>query len=296
MNWTLDQLQSFVYSAQLGSFSAAARKLGKAQSRVSTAVANLEADLGFELFDRSRKLPELTPLGKEMLVEAKGVLEQAQRLQSRALSASKKEEIELVLAVDEAIQVMAFAPIFVELGEAFPNLKLTIINGSREDISLYIEQGKADLGVLFKSRQIDEELEFTSIGQYRLRLIAGQDHPLTRVKAPTIVDLQQYRQFVICDRNGEGRDEPLVAHHWYIDSYFVIGDLVGNGMGWALIPDHIASAQWYRDSLVQLPADNLPVSLTAEVGLIRRRENGIGVVSEWLHHALKNIFIQPSSI
>ncbi|OBT16792.1 LysR family transcriptional regulator [Vibrio sp. UCD-FRSSP16_10] len=293
MNWTLDQLSAFVFSAQLGSFSAAARKLGKAQSRVSTAVANLEADLGFELFDRSRKLPELTPLGKEILIEAKGVLEQAQRLQSRALSVAKDEEIELVLAVDEAIQAMAFAPIFVSLGETFPNLKLTIINGSREDISSYVEQGKADLGVLFKSRQINEELEFTSIGQYRLHLIAGLNHPLTQHNAPSITDLQQFRQLVICDRNGQGRDEPLGTHHWYIDSYYVIGDLVGNGMGWALIPEHIATAQWYKDSLVQLSTTNLPVSLTSDIGLVRRRDSGVGVVSQWLHNSLKNILIEP---
>ncbi|MFT5236303.1 MAG: DNA-binding transcriptional LysR family regulator, partial [Shewanella sp.] len=53
MNWSLNQLEAFVLSVRHGSFSAAARKLGRAQSRISTAISNLEADLGFELFDRS---------------------------------------------------------------------------------------------------------------------------------------------------------------------------------------------------------------------------------------------------
>jgi DNA-binding transcriptional LysR family regulator len=54
MHWTLDQLRKFVATADCGSFSVAARQLGKAQSAVSTAIGLLEADLGLELFDRSR--------------------------------------------------------------------------------------------------------------------------------------------------------------------------------------------------------------------------------------------------
>nr|WP_256717863.1 LysR family transcriptional regulator [Shewanella sp. UCD-KL12] len=76
MNWTLYQLEAFVLSVKHGSFSAAARKLGRAQSRVSTAIANLEIDLGFELFDRSAKLPVLTKLGEDMYIEAQAVLKQ----------------------------------------------------------------------------------------------------------------------------------------------------------------------------------------------------------------------------
>lgn len=51
----------------LGSFSAAARKLGKSQSTVSTAIANLEIDLGLNLFDRSSRKPMLTEHGRVVL-------------------------------------------------------------------------------------------------------------------------------------------------------------------------------------------------------------------------------------
>ncbi len=84
MNWTLDQLSAFVIAVEKGSFSAAARELGKAQSRVSTAVANLEIDLGLELFDRSARLPRLTAAGEQIYQEAKVVLRQCQRLDARA--------------------------------------------------------------------------------------------------------------------------------------------------------------------------------------------------------------------
>ena len=57
MAQSLEALFMFVEAAALGSFSAAARKLGKQQSTVSEAIANLEIDLGLTLFDRSTRRP-----------------------------------------------------------------------------------------------------------------------------------------------------------------------------------------------------------------------------------------------
>ncbi|AOW48278.1 hypothetical protein A4R89_01350 [Acetobacter ascendens] len=63
MNVSLEQLEAFVATADAGSFSAAARRLGRAQSAISTHVANLEVDLGLELFLRTGRTPVLTPEG-----------------------------------------------------------------------------------------------------------------------------------------------------------------------------------------------------------------------------------------
>lgn len=52
MSLSLEQLQAFVATVETGSFSAAARYLGKAQSAISTAVSNLEIDLDNSLFVR----------------------------------------------------------------------------------------------------------------------------------------------------------------------------------------------------------------------------------------------------
>ncbi|ELU07149.1 hypothetical protein CAPTEDRAFT_119712, partial [Capitella teleta] len=70
MSSFFDMLITFVAVAEKGSFSAAARSLGKAQSGVSTTISNLEIDLGVELFDRTHRTPELTPAGRALLREA----------------------------------------------------------------------------------------------------------------------------------------------------------------------------------------------------------------------------------
>lgn len=56
----LQQLETLLMVVNTGSFSAAARKLGKAQSAVSTAISDLEIDLDLQLFDRSGRYPVLT--------------------------------------------------------------------------------------------------------------------------------------------------------------------------------------------------------------------------------------------
>ena len=61
---TLDQLRTFIAAADEGSFSAAGRKLRRAQSVVSQTLANLEAQLGVTLFDRSARYPSLTDEGR----------------------------------------------------------------------------------------------------------------------------------------------------------------------------------------------------------------------------------------
>ena len=61
---TLDQLRTFIAAAEQGSFSAAGRKLRRAQSVVSQTLANLEGQLGVTLFDRSARYPTLTEAAK----------------------------------------------------------------------------------------------------------------------------------------------------------------------------------------------------------------------------------------
>jgi DNA-binding transcriptional ArsR family regulator len=75
MSWSLDAIAAFSTAAELGSFSAAARRLGKSQSTISEAIANLEIDLGVSLFERSGRQPVLTQAGQQLLSHARQLLD-----------------------------------------------------------------------------------------------------------------------------------------------------------------------------------------------------------------------------
>src|SRR5258706_481658 len=81
---SLDQLRVFIAAAETGIFSAAGRKLRRAQSLVSQSVANLEGQLKVKLFDRSAKYPVLTGEGEALDVEAKAVIDRMDGFKARA--------------------------------------------------------------------------------------------------------------------------------------------------------------------------------------------------------------------
>ena len=74
---TLDQLRALVAAGEEGSFSAAGRRLGRAQSAVSQSVQILEDELEVQLFDRSGKAPVLTEAGRAVLAHVLDHLDDA---------------------------------------------------------------------------------------------------------------------------------------------------------------------------------------------------------------------------
>src|SRR5258708_36026361 len=70
----LDQLRTFIAAVDEGSFSAASRKLLRAQSVVSETISNLEEQIGVKLFDRSGRYPKRTPAGLALLGDARTII------------------------------------------------------------------------------------------------------------------------------------------------------------------------------------------------------------------------------
>src|SRR5271170_8198584 len=97
---TLDQMRVLIAVAETGTFSGAARRLGRVQSAVSQSINTLEGVLGVLLFDRSGRRPVLTEAGGAIVKDAGRLVESARTLKSRAASIAADIEPELTLAVD----------------------------------------------------------------------------------------------------------------------------------------------------------------------------------------------------
>ena len=83
---SLDHLRTFVAAADEGSFSAAGRRLGRAQSVVSEIIAKLEAQLRLPLFERVGRFPQLTPGGTSLLPFARKIIQDSDALKAQAHS------------------------------------------------------------------------------------------------------------------------------------------------------------------------------------------------------------------
>ena len=80
---TLDQLRVLVAVADEGSFSAAARRLGRVQSAISQAVQSMETALRVTLFDRDGKIPQLNDAGRVLLADARRLLSGAEAFKAQ---------------------------------------------------------------------------------------------------------------------------------------------------------------------------------------------------------------------
>lgn len=282
MTPTLEQLTALVATADTGSFSAAARRLGKAQSLVSTHVANLELDLGLTLFDRSARLPVLTASGVRMVAEARGVLAQRERFLGVARRLEAHIEPRLSLAIDEFYPEHLIGGLMQDFAHQYPSVEIEMHFPLLEDVGRMLESGQADLGVICRPQPLFPALETRPLGRVPLRLVCGQSHPLAGEASVTPEALRQHRQLIVATRGQPGSRlaERVGADVWWVESHFVMLELVKHGVGWTLMSDHVIAASPARPSLVTLTAPALERWIALELGWHASR--GLGVAGSWL--------------
>ena len=255
MNWTLDQLRQFVTTAECGSFSGAARLLGKAQSAVSTAIGLLEADLGVELFDRSRRNAQLTDAGQLLLLEARELLRQAEALDNRARSLSSGNEARLALALDEALPYAATSTLLREIAIRFPDLELTLLNGTATEVADYVEAERAHIAFHFVRGTLPSSFDQRHVGAVPQGVFVAIDHPLAQLATIQRKDLVKYRQLVM---HAEDVHEEIYSPRiWRSDSFYSIAEMVADDLGWAILPVNVGMDDAYDKPLRQVHCPTL---------------------------------------
>ncbi|WP_066452711.1 LysR family transcriptional regulator [Castellaniella caeni] len=240
MTVSIDQLAAFVAAAEHGSFSAAGRAVHKAQSAISTLVSSLEDDLGLALFSRAGRTPVLTEAGARLLREAQLILDRREHLIGVAASFESRVETRLVVAIDELYPERALAALFGDFARHFPHIELELLFPMMEDVSRMVLDGKADLGVMWRQEALPTELAFHTLGWVQLKLLVGLQHPFAREPVEW-EDLKRHRQLMVAVRS-EGPEKQrlrMAADVWWVESHWVILQLLRQGLGWALVPDHI---------------------------------------------------------
>ena len=123
---SMDQLRTFIAAADEGSFSAAGRKLRRAQSVVSTTLANLEQQVGFALFDRGGRYPQLTEAGRALLEQARQAAAGMDAFKAKARTLAEGLEPELAVAVDVMFPIATLTAAVQAFQLAFPSTPLRL--------------------------------------------------------------------------------------------------------------------------------------------------------------------------
>jgi DNA-binding transcriptional LysR family regulator len=246
--FSLDQLRTFIAAAEAGSFSAAGRRLGRAQSVVSQTLANLEGMIGLTLFDRSGRYPVLTPAGRALLDRAKSVAETMDRFkaQARGLAAGLEPELSVVVNVLFPTRVLTRAIAAFQV--RFPDTPLRI---SVEGLGAVIEpvlDGTCAFGIRGPLAIASDKLTSEYLLQIDYLMVAAPSHPLADHTGPIPSSvLSRHVQLVLSDRSKltEGKDLRVVGQKtWRLYDLGAKHALLKAGLGWGGMP-----AESVRDDL-----------------------------------------------
>ncbi len=282
---TLDQMRVLVAVAETGSFSAAARRLGRVQSAISQAVGAMEATLGVALFDRSTKTPTLTEAGAAIVQDARAIVDSAKVLRARAQSIAEGLEPELTLAFDATFPMPLLMESLRALRGAFPKLPATVFTealGGAEDT---LRSGAARMAIcpVIGGPTPDISAEFLTI--IRLVPVVATDHPLARPAEPVRREtLEPEVQLVLTGRSAFAQNlrGGIVSRHlWRFADLATRLEFLLAGFGWCNMPehmieDHVAAGRLKRLVIADEPPVEFPLFVVSERG----RE--LGRAGKWL--------------
>lgn len=184
---TLSSIESFVRSAELGSFSAAARRLSLTPGGVSKNVAKLETDLGVRLFHRSTRSLTLTEAGEQFLSQVSGGLDAIQSAIANTSTVAGQPAGTLKVGMAMAFGRDHILPLLGEFLQSYPAIKPDWRFDNRQ-VDLIGEGFDAAIG---GGIDIAPGVVVRELAKVHLILVASPDYLARKLTPKTPADLTQ---------------------------------------------------------------------------------------------------------
>lgn len=198
---TLDLLRALDAIDQRGSFAAAAAALHKVPSALTYTVQKVEQDLGIELFDRSGHRARMTPAGRLILDEGRGILRDIDTLASSAKKIASGWEPELRIGVDTIYEPARLFGLIQEFNREHPFIKVHLVHGALSGTWELLINGSADL--ILSGDGLDpkaEGYEVERLADMKRVFVVSRDHPLaSRSCTVTEDEIAEYPTIVVKD-------------------------------------------------------------------------------------------------
>ncbi|MDE3080507.1 MAG: LysR family transcriptional regulator [Paracoccaceae bacterium] len=237
----IDGLRSFVATAQSGSFTAAADRLGMSNRLTSKYVADLEDRLGVRLLQRTTRRVGLTPAGEVLLERAPALLEDLDRLLATVTEDSRGFSGLLRISAP-----VTFGEVYVQdMLRRFAALHPALVIDLRLDDS-HVDLASAGIDLAFRIGEASvSTLKARRLAMIDSQLVAAPDY-LARNGAP-LVPSDLTRHVCIIDTNrrnpsrwtfrtAAGEETVAVRGRFMVNSSQVARDLAVAGEGIALCP------------------------------------------------------------
>jgi DNA-binding transcriptional LysR family regulator len=290
---TLDQLRTFIAAAEQGSFSAAGRKLRRAQSVVSHTLANLEGQLGVALFERSGRYPQLTEEGQFLLRDARAVADHMDDFKARARSMREGLEPELSAVMDVMYPMPAITHAMGQCQHLFPKTPLRLYVEALGGVVQPVLDGSCRIGVIGSLPTVPEELTAEPLALVPFATVVSPQHALATSKKPlSSAELSKHVQLVLTDRTSltSGRSfgviSPLV---WRLADLGAKHAFLRAGFGWGHMPVHMVQDDLHKGQLIEIRTHaNAKTRASLEMQAVYRKDAPPGPIGRAFIEALRH--------
>ena len=272
----LRQLQLFSQAVDCGlNISLTARRAHTSQPSVSRHLQSLEKQIGTPIFVRSkRKISGLTSTGREVLDYAKRVLHDIDTIGELGKNSEASQQGSITIAASHTYARYALPDVIRTFMARYPKVRLVLRQGDPQQIMTWASNGDADLAICAEAEDRPKDLVFFSCNQHERIILAPRNHPLAKVRKPTLHQLSQYSlitydaKFAIYWRilevfEAKGLSPNIVLTATDVD---VMKTYVRSGLGIAVVAS-LAYSKAEDTTLVAISANHLFEPVAIKIGL-----------------------------
>lgn len=270
---TLWGVEVFVATAEEGSITTAARRLGASAATVSQQITNLEGAVGTTLLNRGARPVSLTPAGHMFLRRANSILNEAAQAQAELAMADLTRLTRLRLGMIEDLDADVTPALLTEMGGDLLNCHFTLETGASHHLVDQLEARALDVIVAADIGQHNEENEVHPLIEEPFFVAA----PKGSIREDVEKSLRRMPMIRYANSHFMGRlitdhlgsQNIKLRHRFELDSYHAIMSMVAAGSGWAIITPLV----WKRAGRFQRQVEILPMpfgKLTRTISLTAR--------------------------
>ncbi|WP_340600771.1 LysR family transcriptional regulator [Acinetobacter sp. HZNU-JH01] len=256
MKLNSEQLELILEVMDRGNFSAAARALNRVPSAVSMAIANLEAELNLQLFERSKNHLQPTEVALSIEPHARLIVTKMRQLEMHLTELSMGLETHLSIGVSADINQKFLLAGIEHLTQRYPLLNIEMVCAPQQELKTRLQNNEIDLYVAYSSSNIDINQRFRLLGVEKfVAAISPKDaQQLKAHHKNELTMLSEFRQIIVATKHLPLPDPRILVSDscWYTDNLSMAIHMVEQGMGWGNFPLSVVSEHFTKHSLVRL--------------------------------------------
>ncbi|GAW98214.1 LysR family transcriptional regulator [Secundilactobacillus mixtipabuli] len=233
--------QVFSTVIQEGTFQKAALKLNVTPSAVSHSITQLETELGFPIFIRSRSGAELTANGRTILPIIQEILNSQARLEQEAADINGLNAGSIRIGAFSSVCINWLPPIIQSFKKQYPNIDIAVSQSGFNEIVQNVKNGTLDLG--FAVMPVSENLIVDNLVKDEIYCVAPKGFIPRNKKSVTNADLED-RDFILQSGDYDRDTKAALDYygiqpnliHFSIDDQSIVA-MVEAGLGLGILPE-----------------------------------------------------------